>query len=45
VNDAWVSVGDRVAGDARVTEIGRKYVVVTDLSGNRHVVALKEGDL
>lgn len=43
VNDAWVSVGDRLAGGARVTEIGRKYVVMTDASGTRHVVPLKEG--
>jgi hypothetical protein len=43
VNDAWVSVGDRLAGGARVTEIGRKHVVVTDAVGTRHVVPLKEG--
>ena len=42
VNDAWVRIGDRVAGNARVTDIARKHVVVTDASGARHIVSLKD---
>jgi hypothetical protein len=41
VNDAWVSVGDRIVG-GQITAIDRKFVVITDASGARHVVALKE---
>ncbi len=41
VNDAWVSVGDRLAGGARVTVIERKHVVVTDSRGKRQVVPLQ----
>lgn len=41
VNDAWVSVGDRLVGDARVAVIERQYVVVTDSKGKRQVVPLQ----
>ena len=41
VNDAWVSVGDLLAGGARVAAIERKYVIVTDSKGKRQVVPLQ----
>jgi hypothetical protein len=43
VNNAWVSVGDPLGGGARVTAIERKYVIVTDANGNRHVVPIQGG--
>ncbi len=41
VNDAWVSVGDSLAGGARLAAIERKFVVVTDARGNRVVVPIQ----
>jgi hypothetical protein len=41
VNNAWVGVGDRLDGGARVTAIERKYVIVTDAKGNRQVVPIQ----
>jgi hypothetical protein len=43
VNDAWVSVGDPLGNGARVTAIERKYVIVTDANGNRHIVSIQGG--
>jgi hypothetical protein len=43
VNNSWVSVGDLLAGGARVTAIERKYVVVTDAQGSRQVVSIQDG--
>ena len=45
VNNAWVSVGDPLGGGARVSAIERKYVIVTDANGNRHVVPIQGGGL
>ena len=45
VNNAWVGVGDPLGGGARVTAIERKYVIVTDANGNRHVVSIQGGAL
>ena len=45
VNNAWVNVGDPLGGGARVTAIERKYVIVTDANGNRHVVSIQGGAL
>jgi hypothetical protein len=45
VNNAWVGVGDPLGGGARVTAIERKYVIVTDANGNRHVVSIQDGAL
>ena len=45
VNNAWVGVGDPLGGGARVTAIERKYVIVTDANGNRHVVPIQGGAL
>jgi hypothetical protein len=45
VDNQWVSVGDGLAGGARVTAIERKHVVVTDANGVRHVVPIKGGNL
>jgi hypothetical protein len=41
LNDAWVSVGDPLAGGARVAAIERKHVVVTDAAGKRQIVPLQ----
>jgi len=41
LNNAWVNVGDALAGGARVTAIERKYVIVTDAKGNRQVVPIQ----
>jgi len=43
VNNAWVNVGDPLGNGARVTAIERKYVIVTDANGTRHVVPIKGG--
>lgn len=43
VNDAWVSVGEVVAGGGHVAAIERKYVIVTDSKGKRQVVPLQGG--
>ena len=43
VNNAWVNVGDPLEGGARVTAIERKYVIVTDANGNRHVLPIQGG--
>jgi hypothetical protein len=43
VNNAWVGVGDPLGNGARVTAIERKYVIVTDANGNRHVVPIQGG--
>lgn len=44
VNNAWVTVGDRLDGGARLTAIERKHVVVTDANGTRHVVPIQGGE-
>lgn len=43
VNNAWVSIGDTLGAGARITAIERKYVIVTDANGNRHVVPIQGG--
>jgi hypothetical protein len=43
VNNTWVGVGDPLGGGARVTAIERKYVIVTDANGTRHVVPIQGG--
>jgi hypothetical protein len=43
VNNAWVNVGDPLGNGARVTAIERKYVIVTDANGTRHVVSIQGG--
>jgi hypothetical protein len=43
VNNTWVGVGDPLGGGARVTAIERKYVIVTDANGTRHVVPIRGG--
>jgi hypothetical protein len=43
VNDAWVSLGEVLAGGGRVAAIERKYVIVTDSKGERQVIPLQGG--
>jgi hypothetical protein len=45
VNEVWVTVGDSLAGGARVTAVERDHIVVTDAKGIRHNVPVQGGEM
>jgi hypothetical protein len=44
VNNAWVTVGDSLAGGSHLTAVERDHVVVTDAQGVRHTVSIQGGE-
>jgi hypothetical protein len=43
VNDAWVTVGDSLAGGSHLTAVEPDHIVVTDAKGVRHRVSIQGG--